>query len=98
MSKSDELRSRLPQLAAEMYEQIGIALERIRREASQPPVGSMAGVAWANGMADALRLLRGCNEAHEQFRKWLRDVIAQEPDNCGLTSEERQRLLGRPAA
>lgn len=91
MNKSDELRSRLPQLAAEMYEQIGIALERIRREAARP-TRDMADAAWAKGMADALRLLRGCAVAHGQFGTWLRDVVRQDPDQCGLTKGERETI------
>jgi hypothetical protein len=96
MSQGDELRSRLPLLAAEMYEQIEVALRRINVQASSAPANDAA-AAWAKGMRDALVLLRGCAEAHEQFRRWLEEVARENPDVCGLTEQEREAMFGRDA-
>jgi hypothetical protein len=98
MSKSDELRSRLPHVAVEMFEQIGEALENMRAAAKHHPKEGEVCQAWQKGLADALKLMRGCEVAHDRFRKWLEEVIAQEADHCGLTKEERDAIIGRSAA
>lgn len=94
-SKSDELRSRLPRLAAEMDEAIAVALKEIRTamHIAEQTEGNV-GLAWKKGLADALILLRPAQEAHQQFRKWLAEVVEQEVDHCGLTLEERRSLAG----
>lgn len=96
MSKSDELRARLPRLAGELDYAIKESLEHIRdalRRAPTPNTDLERG--WRKGLLDALTLLKPAHQAREQFRAWMDEVTAQEIDHCGLTAEEREMVLGR---
>lgn len=92
MSNSNQLRSRLVELANEMNEQIELALRALRHEATFPARGST--VDYAHALSVMLHGLRGCALASEQYRKWQRDVFFADPDDCGLTSEERAEMFG----
>lgn len=93
MNQSDQLRSQLPRLAAELDEGIEQALLRIRQARRMVQHDSAeADRAWRKGLHDALTLLRPAQDAHERFRNWMRQVIAAEVDACGLTREERDAL------
>jgi hypothetical protein len=95
MNTSDELRMRLPALAAQMYEAIDVALAKIRQASrlADHTAGDV-GLAWKKGLEDSLKLLRPAQDAHDQFEKWMKDVLDQEVDQCGLTAEERDALFG----
>lgn len=97
MSTSDELRSQLPRLAAEMNHGIEFALERIRAAMKLADhTEGQTGLAWKKGLTDALLQLRPAADAQQRFNRWCQDVLAQEVDACGLTAEERQNITGRP--
>lgn len=95
-NKSDELRSALPAVAAEMDHAIGDALRQIRAalriaEHTQGEVGW----AWKKGLSDALLLLRPARDAQARYERWRADVLAQDVDACGLTADERAAMLQR---
>lgn len=92
MEKGDELRSRLTRCAGELDFAVATAINAIRiakRSAPPDPIGA----AWQKGLTDALAFLRLADEAHQRFTQWMKDVVAQEPDACGLTADERAMLL-----
>ena len=95
MSNSDELRTRLVRLAAEMDYGIEIAVRTIRdaHNAAKHTDGSDRAAGYLKGVADALTLLRSADEAQKRFAKWCADVVAAEVDACGLTAAERQVIL-----
>jgi hypothetical protein len=94
-SKSDELRSQLPHIAAELAESIRVSLEQIRAARALAGDGKHeSSAAWRQGLDDALKILRPAQDAHGRFLNWIRDVLEQEVDQCGLTAEEREVLFG----
>jgi hypothetical protein len=94
-NKSDELRSRLPRLAAELAASVEHSISEIRRARgiAEHTAGDV-GLAWKKGLDDALILLRPAADAHDRFAKWLVEVLSQEVDACGLTAAEREELVG----
>jgi hypothetical protein len=108
MSNADELRSKLPTLAREMYEAIEFSLTQLREarrhDAAQLEAAANGHalpqhlltriVAHKKGLDDALLVLRAAQEAHEKFQTWMSEVIDLEPDHCGVTAEERAMLFG----
>ncbi len=102
MRKSDELRSRVVELAREFHQAAANALERIRNlthavDQLPPNQWHVAG-AYRKAVSDALAMLRPVQETGRQYEQWLAEVMQQDPDACGLTAEEREKLRATKAA
>jgi hypothetical protein len=95
-NKSDELRSRVVVIAADMSYGIHQTLEQIRAaiRTADHTEGDV-GLAWKKGLTDALTLMRNASDAQTRYTRWLLDVSAARPDESGLTAEERIALFGR---
>jgi hypothetical protein len=99
--KGDQLRSRLPRLAAELDEAVHCGLVSIYRAANAMPheplneAERQRDADWRKGLRDALTMMQSAQLADRRFRDWLNEVIAQEVDHCGLTRAEREELLGQ---
>lgn len=98
-AKSDELRERLPGIAAEMGTGIGYALTEICRALAEAErVEGAEAAMYRKGLRDALTVMRRAKDGHDRFKAWLDDVLAEEPDACGLTASERNDVLRRGRA